>query len=211
MKKTVKKPFIQIVAVFVAAFLLAETGNSFTSINETGELISDGTYRIGVAPQLLLSSGGGSNVGVFFDMYADEDINARFTLGSGDTDFWTSASAKWIPYPDYQKQPAIGLKATYIYARENSLNSNIIQVTPIVSKKMDSKFGPIVPYAGLPVNLTFANSTSTTSTQLAIGTEWHKHSDFQIGVEFDLNLSKSNTALSLYLNYPFGESTGFRK
>ena len=217
MKLLLKQPITKILLIFVSTFLLARTSYAYFSISETSELLKKESYRVGVIPQLLLTSGGGSNLAAFFDMPVEDDINTRFMIGSGNTDFWGSASAKWVPYPDYEKQPAIGFRGSFIYARYNVLNqsSNFynFQFTPIISKIVNSRWGNMNPYIGLPLTIIYGPSTSTVM-QLVVGNEWIELKDFQIGAEFDLDLSNSKastSALTLHFNFPFDGTTGYRK
>ncbi len=210
MKTLIKKPFFLALIIFVSAFLLTKTSFAYLSLSETGELIKEGDYRVGVVPQLLLANGGGNNMGVFFDMPVESDINSRFMIGGGNTDFWTSASVKWVPYPDYEKQPAIGLRGSFTYARDGNANFYDLQATPIISKQVSSQWGRMIPYVGLPI--TIVHSTiSATLMQFVIGTEWVERKDFQVGGELDLNLSNTTTALTLHVNFPFDGNTGFRQ
>ena len=210
MNNILRKPLILTLTIFLSALLLAQTSFAYLSVNETAELVKEGDYRIGFIPQLILSNGGGSNMGVFFDMPVESDINSRFIIGGGNTDFWASASVKWVPYPDYEKQPAIGLRGSLTYARDANANFYDIQATPIISKIVDSQWGKMNPYVGLPI--TIVHSTlSATLMQFVVGTEWVEKKDYQIGAEFDFNLSNTNTALTFHFNFPFNGSTGFRK
>ncbi|MEQ1724021.1 MAG: hypothetical protein ABL930_12665, partial [Pseudobdellovibrio sp.] len=197
--------------VFVTAFLLAQTSFAYLSVNETAELVKEDNYRVGLFPQFYLANGGGSNYGAFFDMYIDNDVNARFVIGGGTTDFWTSASAKWVPFPDYQQQPAIGFRGQFTYARDNNLNFYNLQITPIISKIVDTQIGKLNPYIGVPLTLIYSNSSSTTAAQFAVGAEWIDRADFQFGGEIDLNLTNTTTSISLHLNFPFDGNTGFRQ
>lgn len=211
MKTLFKQPITTALIVFVTAFLLAQTSFAYLSLNETGELIKEDNYRVGLLPQFYLANGGGSNYGAFFDMHVDNDINARFVIGGGTTDFWTSASAKWIPFPDYQQQPAIGLRGMFAIARDNNQNFYDFQITPIISKIVETPIGKLNPYVGVPVTLIYNNNRSTTAAQFAVGTEWIDRQDFQVGGEFDFNLQNTTTSVSLHLNFPFDGNTGFRE
>ncbi len=203
--KTYLSPFL-----FAILLTTSQTAFAYLSLNETGELVKDGEYRVGLAPQLRLANGGGTNFSAFFDMYIKEDVNSRFEVGGGTTDFWTSASAKWVPYPDYDKQPAVGVKGAFIYARDNTSNLYNFQVTPLISKIFNSRWGKLTPYLGVPFTLVYSGS-SVTATQLVIGSEWNAREDFQLGAELDLNLSRTTTALTFHINVPFDGETGFRK
>lgn len=210
MNTILKKPPVLVLLIFISAFLLAKTSFAYLSVSETGELIKGEDYRIGVVPQIILSNGGGSNMGVFFDMPVDSDTNSRFMIGGGNTDFWTSASVKWVPYPDYEKQPAIGLRGSFTYARDGNANFYIFQATPLLSKMVDTDWGKMIPYVGLPISVV-QSIISATLMQFVVGSEWVERKDFQIGGEIDFNLSNTNTALTLHFNFPFDGNTGFRK
>ena len=210
MNNFLKKPVVLTFLIVSSVLLLSRPSFAYLSVSETAELIKEGDYRIGVIPQLILSSGGGSNLGVFFDMPVEDDINSRFIIGGGSTDFYASASVKWVPYPDYERQPAIGLRGALTYARDGVANFYNLQATPIISKNVDTQWGKMIPYVGLPV--TIVHSTiSATLIQFVVGSEWVDRKDFQIGGEFDFNLSNTNTALTLHFNFPFDGNTGFRK
>ena len=181
------------------------------SLNETGELLQEGDFRLGLLPQLKLSDGGGTNFGAFLDIPYSQSVNSRFALGGGDVDFWAQASAKWIPFPDYQRQPAMGLRGALLYARESNLNFYSVQITPLISKITDSAYGKMIPYIGLPVTLTYSDNRSRTGLQFAIGNEWVVSPAFQVGAELDLNLSNTTSAISVHLNFPFDGNVGYRK
>lgn len=210
MNDNYRKPIFLSLLIFFSILIHTPVSSAFLSVSETGELIQAGNYRIGFIPQLIVSTGGGSNMGVFFDMPVEDDINSRFIIGGGNTDFYASASVKWVPYPDYEKQPAIGLRGSLTYARDSTANFYNIQATPIISKIVDSQWGKLNPYIGLPVTISHS-TTSKTLVQFVVGTEWVERKDYQIGAELDFNLSNTFTALTLHFNFPFDGNTGFRK
>lgn len=204
------KPKVFSFLIISSVLLISGPSHAYLSVSETAELIKEGDYRIGVIPQLVLSSGGGSNMGVFFDMPVEDDINSRFIIGGGTTDFYGSASVKWVPYPDYERQPAIGLRGSLTYARDGVANYYSLQATPIISKKVDTDWGKMIPYVGLPITIVHS-TVSATLMQFVVGSEWVDRTDFQIGCELDFNLSNTNSALTLHINFPFDGNTGFRK
>jgi len=170
--------------LIISCFLLsALPANAFLELNETAELLPDDSrYRIGFFPQVYLENGGGTNFGSFLDMYVAQDINTRFTLGGGATDFWAGGTLKWVPYPDYGEQPALGFRGGVTYALDNSTSLYSFQVTPILSKIFDTKFGKLNPYLGAPVSWVYVNSSrSYTAVQFIVGAEWIRDADFQMG------------------------------
>lgn len=186
---------------------------------ETAELLSEGQYRVGLAPQLYLGNGGGVDGSAFLDIPVRTDMNSRFEIGTGVTDFWASASLKWVPYPDFEKQPAIGVRGQFIYLRERDINFYNTQIMPLISKKYNSQYGQIIPYAGLPFTLIYEKNTNNfVITKLCLGSEWTIKNDFQAGAELALDLYNGSTqyaytasTLSVFFNFQFDETIGFKK
>jgi hypothetical protein len=193
-------------------FFFTSHSFAFLGVNETAELIPAGQYRVGYIPQNYLGNGGGLENGMFLDIPIDQDINSRVELGFGVTDFWASGSIKWIPIPDYQNQPAMGLRGKIILAREMTDSFFNTQITPMLSKKYKTDRGTFIPYTGLPITLIYENSTkNTNTTQFCFGSEWVVSPKFQMGAEIDLSISGDTNMLSLYFNFQFDERIGFKK
>ena len=197
--------FIALIAVLFST----QTFASYMSINETAEILPENFYKVGIAPQLLLSNGGGFNVGVFADMHAFDDTDARISFGGGEVDFYSQASLKWVPFPDVSKQPAMGIKGSVGYARDNSDNLFSIQIAPLVSKKADTRYGNMIPYVALPITFVNAKNDSYTSTQFTVGSEWYPYDDKHIGAELNLNMKNSYSSVSVYFSFPFESSIGY--
>jgi hypothetical protein len=98
-----------------------------------------------------------------------------------------------------------------IYARDENFNFYNFQFTPIISKIVDTDYGKMNPYIGIPITEIYSSSTSTLATAFAIGNEWISRPDFQVGAELDLNLSNTTTSISMHLNFPFDGQQGYRK
>ncbi|MFN3697868.1 MAG: hypothetical protein ACK4VO_10545 [Pseudobdellovibrio sp.] len=211
MKKSNLNQIIKIISIFTSAFLLSRMSHAFLAIHETAEILPNNYYKLGIAPQFVLSEGGGFNLGFHADTHIDQDLDGRIAFGGGNTDFWTQASVKWVPFPDYDKQPAMGGRAAIIYSRDEEKNYIGFQLTPLFSKKADTRYGNMIPYIGLPITWFSSKSKSFTSTQFTVGAEWYDFQDKQIGSEFNLNLSNAQTSVSVYFNFPFESSTGYKK
>lgn len=193
-------------------FLFSLNSFAFLGLHETAELIPAGQNRIGLIPQLYVANGGGLETGFFLDIHTGEDLNSRFEVGSGITDFWAAGSIKWIPYPDHDKQPAIGLRGKFIFAREKNVNFYNTQLAPMLSKKVQTANGLFIAYAGLPVTFVYEKSTNNfMASQLCFGSEWVINKDFQVGAEFEMSLNNATNTLSAHLNFQFDEKIGFKK
>lgn len=181
------------------------------TVNETAELLPENYYKLGLAPQLIISDGGGFNMGAFADVHVTQDIDGRISLGGGETDFWTQVSAKWVPFPDVDKQPAMGARAAIIYSRDESLNAVGFQIAPIISKKADTQYGNMIPYVSLPVTWFSTKQKSYVTSQFTLGAEWFPLEDKHIGAEFNLNLDNTFSSFSVYFSFPFEGSTGYKR
>lgn len=206
--KTVKTHLILSV---LSIFISGPAWSSFLTLSESAELIPEGHYRLGVAPQLRLSDGNGFNTGFYVDGYLTQSMNWRGLIGGGTTDFFAQGSAKWIPIPDVDKQPAIGGRAMVFYARDADLDHTGIQLAPLVSKQVDTDYGLMTPYMALPISLIGNSKKTVTALQLAVGSELNLEKGRQIGAEFDLNLNDSVTSLTVFFAFPFDNSVGFKK
>lgn len=211
MNKTNLKTIILIILLFTSTFLLSRPSQAYLSLNETAELLPEGLFKLGVAPQLKLSDGTGLNVGAYFDTYLAPEINGRVEIGGGKTDFWAGASAKWVPFPDVDRQPAIGGRLGLIYARDESVNFYNVQFSPIISKLAETTYGKMIPYVGLPITWISTKDNSEVATQFAVGAEWFSNHDMHVGAELDLNLSKSFSSLSAFVSFPFDQSVGYKR
>lgn len=201
-----KKIFLALVST-----LSMNSAYSYLTIHETAEIMPDNFYKIGIAPQLLISDGGGLNVDVYADAHLFDDVDGRMTIGSGKTDFSTEASIKWVPFPDFERQPAMGLRGALGYARSANLNTVDFQITPLISKKADTRYGHMIPYVGVPITYISTKETSYTATQFTLGAEWFPRDDRHIGAELNLNMNNAMSSISVFCSFPFEGSTGYIK
>lgn len=186
---------------------------AYLSIAESGEILPQNQYQVGFEPQLLLNHGGGANVDAFFDAPINESTSARISLGAGAVDFSTFASVKFVPFPDVDNQPAIGVRVGAGVARDESENIILGQVAPLVSKKVMTDIGQMVPYVALPFELINTKHDNHGASQFVFGTEY-THPDYQdarFGAEIGLELSKSYSYVSVFMTIPFDSSKGLGK
>ena len=201
----------KLVLLVLSIFITLPAWSSFLTLSESAELIPEGTYRLGVAPQLRLSDGNGFNAGFFIDGFLSPSMNWRGLIGGGTTDFFAQGSIKWVPIPDVDKQPAIGGRAMIFFARDNDLDHTGIQFAPILSKQVNTDHGLMTPYISLPISIIGNSKKTVTALQLAVGSELNLEKGRQIGAEFDLNLNDAVTSLTVFFAFPFDNSVGFKK
>ena len=179
--------------------------HAFLTIGESGDITEPGHYKLGVEPQLRLSNGSGGNLGIFVDAPVNEEWSWRGELGSGDTNFWATGSAKWIPIPDYQKQPALGVRLEASLGRDHDENFTIFRVAPLVSKDFQTEVGKLTPYVALPIGIWALRGNSDTISQFIIGSEgrFEELRGYVLSTEVGFNMSKAFTYLSANISYQF--------
>ena len=198
---------------FVLGLFLSSTAHAYLSIAESGEVLAPGKYQVGVEPQLLTNKGGGANFVVFFDTSINDSTSARILMGAGAVDFNAFASVKWMPFPDVENQPAMGLRVGAGLARDEEENLLQLQVAPLVSKKFDTEYGLSVPYFAIPFTYLNTKEENVVATNLAVGTEFHyvDWTGVTLGAELGVDLNKSYSYVSIFATFPFESQKGFGK
>lgn len=186
---------------------------NFLSIGESGEMLNKDHYRLGASLQNLSAGRGGLNIGAFVDSGISDDMSARFLFGVGSIDFHLGASLKYIPFPDFENQPAIGVKVSGWLARISDTSTTALQLAPLISKKVDIKSVELTPYFSVPVNFVFTKNNSQTGTQFVVGSEY-QHPELQnvlFAAEVALNLNNSESGFAIFANIPFDASKGLHR
>ncbi|WP_253720933.1 hypothetical protein [Bdellovibrio bacteriovorus] len=205
--------FMKFAKYFVLGLFLSSSAHAYLSIAESGELLAPGKYQVGVEPQLLTNKGNGANFNVFFDTAINESMSGRISMGAGAVDFNAFASAKWIPIPDVDNQPAMGLRFGAGIARDEDENLIQLQLAPMLSKKFDTEYGMSVPYFSIPFTFLNTKEENYVASNLAIGTEFHyvDWNQVTLGAELGLELNKSYSYISIFATFPFESHKGFGK
>lgn len=193
------------------ALLVTPSAHAFLSMAESGELVPPGKYQVGLAPQFLTNRGGGTNVDVFFDAPINDSTSARINMGGGAVDFNAFASVKWIPFPDVDNQPAIGVRGGAGIFRDEGENGLLMQIAPLISKKFETEYGLTVPYMAVALNLVNSKEENYTGSNIVFGTEFHSSevNNVTFGAELGAELSKSYSYITLFVAFPFDSSKGF--
>lgn len=199
--------------IFITLILVLSTSPSFgyLSLNESAEILPDNYFNLGFAPQVFLSNGGGFDGSVFADTHLFENTDGRIAVGAGDVDFWTQASVKWVPFPDVDDQPAMGLRGAIGYSRDTDQNYMHIQISPLISKKSTTSAHDMLPYLGLPFTYVIEKGNTYVASQITLGAIWFPWNTAQFGAEFNLNIKNSISSASVFLMFPFEGSTGYKK
>lgn len=186
--------------------LFSFNAHAYLSLAESGELVEPGLYQIGIEPQFLTNNGGGTNVNLLFDAGLNDSTSARLNLGVGSVDFNAFGSVKFIPFPDVDNQPAIGVRLGAGFTKDNGENLLNFQLAPLLSKKVDvDMFGVITPYIAVPITYVIAKESNYTASNFVVGSEFKSAEvpEFTFGAELGFEMNESYSYLSLFLTYPF--------
>jgi hypothetical protein len=142
----------------------------FTTL-ETGQMLKDNEYRLSGEVQFLNGENSGANFAGRFDWALDEEFGWKTIAGFGTTDFFAGGFLKWVPIPDTDTQPAIGIYGGPVYAHYDSDSEISFQAHPFIAKLFHTKVGDVTPYGALPISIRTKGSTTDIPVQLALGTE----------------------------------------
>lgn len=205
----------KLILIFSALVSLVFATNSYAylSVLESGEILSKEEHRLGVEPQILLNEGGGINIGTYLDMPLTDALSSRYHLGVGKIDFHAGASLKWIPFPDIDRQPAMGGRLSAWYARTANENVITVQIAPLFSKKVQLEWAQLAPFLAIPVNVVNGKERNYTGTQFVMGSEavFNAQPNFTYAAEVAINLKDSYSYISGSIAFPFDEKSGIRR
>lgn len=185
--------FRSLLASTIIFFGWASNVRAYYTFQDSGDMLAPGRYAIATEVQLLTSRDSGANFVGKIDGGLNEDFNFRAVMGTGTTDFQIQGLLKWVPIPDYESQPAIGISTGFAWARYESRasrneteNEFSVRVMPFVSKKFEVETGAFTPYGALPFAVRDYGSESDVPFHLALGSKY-AHNDLA-GVTFTAEL-----------------------
>lgn len=156
----------------LALLLLAPCAHAYNSVIQTGDLVDPGAFQAALVPQAIFDRYDGVNVDALLDVGVDASSSARGLIGIGDgVDFEVGGLYKYIPFPDTERQPAIGAEAGVIFARTKGKSELDLRLNPLLSKKLETEIGDLSPYASIPLGLAFRDGTTLVPIQLTAGAE----------------------------------------
>ncbi|MCB0413284.1 MAG: hypothetical protein KDD50_03065 [Bdellovibrionales bacterium] len=191
-------PTIVISLSFVFHFFCS-TAQAYYLFHDTGDLLEENQLRLSLHPQFT----SGSNLVGILDTPWGNDSNIRYYLGFGDVSMQIGAQYKWVPYPDYQDQPAIGVSFGPMIARKHGDTEVALKSQTFISKKFSQPFADFNTYAALPLALSFYADQSDFPFQLIIGSNMKTHhlKGIEFSLEGGLNLHASFGYVSLGFIY----------
>ncbi len=182
------------------------------STMDTGDLLETGEYQAQISSQFMTQHSSGINIVGRFDSHFDPDANLRAIVGFGETDFQLGAFVKWMPIPDFQRQPAMGLLMGLLYARDNDEDELNLRFHPLISKRFTAEFGDLTPYGSLPFGLRSRDGKVDFPLQVVVGTDFkpYQWDNLSVRLELGFNLAEAFSYVSLGLVLQIDEEKGIQ-
>ena len=155
--------FYKCTILFSLIFLSLFSWQSFSSFSvlDTGNLLQFRKFEISAHTQILIEKEDSYfNLITQFDesFFNRKDMNIRYLLGIGEYGLSGASFLKWIPFPDYQYQPAIGaimgLSYRYNWGEDHFVG---LHLRLLCSKELELSIGKWVPYIAVPVSIIIKN------------------------------------------------------
>lgn len=172
-----------------------------SSTLDNGTVTPKGRYR----GTLELQGAGGLNLVGRVDMGLGSATGVRALLGTGATALQWGLFYKWVPIPDYHRQPAIGLLGGFVFTHGDNKSAVTLRAHPILSKNLKSEFGDIIPHIAIPIGLRLHEGKTTVPVQLALGLEVRPDAtrDFSFWLEGGANIANADGYISFAASHPF--------
>jgi len=195
------------VTLFTIAIVISSPSWAYYTLQDTGDMLKPNQMRLGAEAEFVTHGDDGLDVTGKFDYGVRDDLGLRVEAGTGATDILVGGYVKWVPIPDYQNQPAIGVVVGGHYAHYHAESETALRITPFASKNFATDIGPLTPYAGLAIAMAEYNGDSFTPIQLVLGCKAHfeevKGVDFTAELDFDVN--QAPNAITVGALFPLPE------
>ena len=153
------KLFIYLILISV---LLSPSAFSVIPFVDTGKLLRGGEIDISAHTIIHQKEETGFNVMLALDHahWSKDSLNMRYFLGGGTTLLHGGAFLKWVPFPDYKWQPAIGISNGIEY-HFSGVKTHFVKlhIRPFISKEFNTPIGVFTPYLASPVSIDIKNFT----------------------------------------------------
>lgn len=200
--------------LIISMLLMFSTGaQAYYATLDTGKIVPTGKYRALLGPQFITSGeNDGTNFSARFDAGVGESTTLRGLVGVGSDDFfYTGLFVKYVPFPDTDEQPALGIIGGATFGREEFSGEKkevlTLRVSPLISKDFETDIGVVTPYGSLPISTAFVNGTTIYPVQLAGGAEFKPYSwqNVSFMAEAGLKLNKAFSYVSLAVVFEFAD------
>ncbi len=163
---------MKLLVLSFAFLLLSVPAFAYNSVIQTGDVVDPGAFQAAIIPQVIFNRFNGVNADLVLDVGVDNGSSARGLIGIGSgVDFEVGGLYKYVPFPDTERQPAIGGEFGIVFARTVGKSEVDLRFNPLISKKLETEVGDFSPYLSLPIGVAIRDGETLLPIQLAVGTE----------------------------------------
>lgn len=200
------KLFAKFLVSFAGIAIYSSSSLAYLSLLTTGDILAPQQFQImGYVEGVLDTGYDGLNLNTRGSLGINDELQVDAELGLGEFDITLGAFLKWVPVPDVEGQPAIGVRGGVSYFKWNDFSQTTITAMPFLSKAFSTNLGRVSPYVGLPLGINTHNSDSDFFTRLAVGSEvtQTQFENLRFIGELGLELSKSFASITVGAAYDF--------
>ena len=184
---------------------------AYYSFHDSGHILPLEDRAVTTHVQFVPTENLQSNVVANYDWPLDSEVQLRSFMSLGNT-FAAGIKYKWVPIPDYDKQPAMGLTFGGHFAQPSTSTEFALSFAPLISKEQSTPFGPQNLYAALPVSLQFYSGETRWPVQVIGGTffKLKQYKNMKVTAEVGLDISNSFNYISVGVSIDYNEFDGFK-
>ncbi len=195
--------------ILVSVFFQTPKAKAYYTFLTTGDLPQQKEYKVTSFVQLITDGPVGTTVNAQLESYFRDDISLLFAVGAGAHQV-ISASAKWVPIPDLDKQASLGVllgvhigkfKTTNTENNESKSKSQqdfSIFTKAFLSKEFSVESGTMKSFASLHLGVQKLEDKTQFPMLIGVGTELNLQIQpkFKFIGELGFNLNQAFTYIS---------------
>ena len=187
---------ISLFVTFVSFLFFGLASQAYLAIHESGKVLNPGEYKIHLSQQLITDPGTFGSLTAGGSLPLDADSEIGFKLGTGFADYHFVGQYKWIPYPDFEEQPAIGAIGGILVAKPDGINETGVFAGPIVSKNFSTEYGSFDSYISVPLYGVSYDGDLQLSGQLIFGSLWKTYNFEKLQFTAEMGLRINDNSFS---------------
>ena len=172
---------------------------------DSGQLLRPGKFEVAFHTQMV-SRTEEMDFNVFFQLdegfFNQQNINTRYFIGIGESGALMGSFLKWVLFPDYKYQPALGASVGLSYQLfKFDIKSHYFNfyLRPFLSKEIGTIVGKFIPYIAFPGSIRIKNFSQVEfPLRITLGMrgelffiDFHK---FDLNFEFSTDLTGATPA-----------------
>ncbi|HTL13110.1 MAG TPA: hypothetical protein VL588_11505 [Bdellovibrionota bacterium] len=191
--------------LFLGIFAATAAAPAYAGVFDLPHFVMPGGIRLGVEPELTLTSGSGIGVN-FKGTYGLNDlINLQAVLGAGTGPqrFRFGGAVTLDFFPDLEKQPGVGLAGWLIRYDTPAGGLLDFRAAPYIHKSFKSGTNSFEPFLAIPLGFGVESGQTRGLAQIGLGCIFHSSESLNWTVEMEVPITGTETQLSGGVSFYF--------